>query len=169
MIHTALPLIFDRRWKPTLAEHSPTSSLPSQIGRRRGNFLGLSVMFLLQLAVHKTPTRFATCGEARDAVWMTTVSGFRCWAPDADRFDAPATKTRRRGGVHPCASHLTRSPRFSSLLQRPKAEPADSPQHVYRMVIDIGATPQFLTLGHGDPGVFDNSGHFSSQLLVSSV
>ena len=39
-----------------------------------------------------------------------------------------------------------------------------SPQHVYRFVIDIGATPQFLTLGHGDGGVFDNCGHFAIQL-----
>src|SRR5262245_56504283 len=52
MIHTALLLIFDGLWKRTLAERSPTSSLPSQIGRRRGSFLDRSVMFLLQLAVH---------------------------------------------------------------------------------------------------------------------
>src|SRR5262249_36399989 len=48
MIRTALLLIFGRLWKPTIAERSRTSSLPSQIGRRRGNFLGLSVMCLLQ-------------------------------------------------------------------------------------------------------------------------
>src|SRR5262249_50178808 len=48
MMRTALLLIFVRLWKRTIAEHSPTSSLPSQIGRRRENFLGLSVMFLLQ-------------------------------------------------------------------------------------------------------------------------
>src|SRR5262245_10688481 len=40
-----------------------------------------------------------------------------------------------------------------------------SPEHVYRIVIDIGATPQFLTLGHGDGGVFDNSGFFAIQLF----
>jgi hypothetical protein len=40
-----------------------------------------------------------------------------------------------------------------------------SPQHVYRIVIDVGATPQFLTLGHGDGGVFDNCGHFAIQLF----
>jgi hypothetical protein len=40
-----------------------------------------------------------------------------------------------------------------------------SPEHVYHIVIDIGATPQFLTLGHGDGGVFDNSGHFAIQLF----
>src|SRR5262249_37808543 len=52
MIRTGLLLIFGRLWKTTIAECSPTSSLQSQIGRRRGNFLGLSVMFLLQMAVH---------------------------------------------------------------------------------------------------------------------
>jgi hypothetical protein len=40
-----------------------------------------------------------------------------------------------------------------------------SPQHVYRFVIDIGATPQLLTVGHGDGGVFDNCGHFAIQLF----
>ena len=37
--------------------------------------------------------------------------------------------------------------------------------HVYRIVIDVGAIPEFLTLGHGDGGVFDNSGHFAIQLF----
>ena len=46
MIRTVLPGIFDRRWKMISAGRSPTSSLPSQIGRRRGSFLGLSVMLL---------------------------------------------------------------------------------------------------------------------------
>ena len=40
-----------------------------------------------------------------------------------------------------------------------------SPQHVYRFVIDIGSTPQFLTLGHGDGGVADNEGFFHLQLF----
>lgn len=40
-----------------------------------------------------------------------------------------------------------------------------SPEHVYWFVIDIGPTPQFLTLGHGDGGVFDNSGYFAIQLF----
>jgi hypothetical protein len=40
-----------------------------------------------------------------------------------------------------------------------------SPQHVYRIVIDTGAVPHFLTLGHGDGGVFDNCGHFAIQLF----
>src|SRR5262245_50613131 len=53
MIRTALLLIFGGLWKPTIAEHSPTSSLPSPIGRRRGNFLDRSVMFLLQMPMHK--------------------------------------------------------------------------------------------------------------------
>src|SRR5262245_22352406 len=53
MIRTALLLSFGRLWKTTITEHSPTSSLPSQIGRWRENFLGLSVMFLLQMPIHK--------------------------------------------------------------------------------------------------------------------
>jgi hypothetical protein len=53
MIRTAPRWIFGRLWKTTIAEHAPLSSLPSQIGRRRGNFLGLSVMFLLQRTMHK--------------------------------------------------------------------------------------------------------------------
>src|SRR5262249_32122419 len=53
MIPTALLLIFGRRWKTTLAERSPISYLPSQIGRRRGNFLGLSEKFLQQITMRK--------------------------------------------------------------------------------------------------------------------
>jgi hypothetical protein len=53
MIRTALPSIFGTRWKMTSAERSPTSSLPSQIGRRRGDFWGLSVMFSLQATMHE--------------------------------------------------------------------------------------------------------------------
>jgi hypothetical protein len=49
MIHTALLLIFGRLWRTTLAERSPTSYLPSQIGRQRGNSLGRSVMFLRRI------------------------------------------------------------------------------------------------------------------------
>jgi hypothetical protein len=37
--------------------------------------------------------------------------------------------------------------------------------HTYRFVIDIGSTPQFLTLGDGDGGVSDNSGQFNIQLF----
>jgi hypothetical protein len=40
-----------------------------------------------------------------------------------------------------------------------------SPQHVYWFVIDIGADPQTLTLGHGDGGVSDNEGFFAIQLF----
>jgi hypothetical protein len=40
-----------------------------------------------------------------------------------------------------------------------------SPEHVYRIVIDIGAFPRFLTLGHGDGGVSDNNGFFGLQLF----
>jgi hypothetical protein len=40
-----------------------------------------------------------------------------------------------------------------------------SVEHVYRFVIDIGAVPHLLTLGHGDGGVFDNSGFFAIQLF----
>ena len=42
-----------------------------------------------------------------------------------------------------------------------------SPEHVYRIVIDIGAFPRFLTLGHGDGGVSDNNGFFGLQLSAS--
>src|SRR5215510_11375944 len=65
-------------------------------------------------------------------------------------------------------AHRATSPEVPGFLHYYNAQrlsPAYSPQHVYRMVIDINATPQFLTLGHGDPGVFDNSGHFASQLF----
>ena len=40
-----------------------------------------------------------------------------------------------------------------------------SPEHVYWFVIDIGTAPHFLTLGHRDGGVFDNSGFFAIQLF----
>jgi hypothetical protein len=40
-----------------------------------------------------------------------------------------------------------------------------SPDHLYHFVIDIGSTPQFLTLGHGDGGVWDNSGEYDIQLF----
>jgi hypothetical protein len=40
-----------------------------------------------------------------------------------------------------------------------------APEHVYWFVIDIGTTPQSLTLGHGDGGVFDNEGFFAMQLF----
>src|SRR5262245_15537144 len=53
MIRTVRPRIFGRRWKTTIAGRSPTLSLASQIGRWRGNFLGLSVMFLLQRTMHE--------------------------------------------------------------------------------------------------------------------
>src|SRR6266545_5546995 len=53
MIPTAQLLIFGRHWKTTLAERSPISYLPSQIGRRRGNFLGLSEKFLQQIPMRK--------------------------------------------------------------------------------------------------------------------
>lgn len=42
--------------------------------------------------------------------------------------------------------------------------PAFQSTHVYRFVIDVGATPQFLTLGEGDGGVGDNSGQFDITL-----
>ena len=38
--------------------------------------------------------------------------------------------------------------------------------HAYRFIIDIGSTAQFLTLGDGDGGVFDNSGQFTVQLFA---
>ena len=47
-ILTVLLPILGMLWKTTFAERSLTSCLPSQIGRRRGNSLGLSVMFLLK-------------------------------------------------------------------------------------------------------------------------
>jgi hypothetical protein len=53
MIRTARLGIFVRPWKTTLAERSPKSSSPSQIGHQRGNFLGLSEMYLLQMPLHK--------------------------------------------------------------------------------------------------------------------
>jgi uncharacterized protein (TIGR02452 family) len=43
---------FRQRWNTTFKERSPTSSLPSQIGRRRGHFLGLFVMCLLHMTRH---------------------------------------------------------------------------------------------------------------------
>jgi len=52
MIPTALLLIFGRLWKTILAERSPTSYLPSQIGRRRENFLGLSEIFLQRITMY---------------------------------------------------------------------------------------------------------------------
>src|SRR6266446_5392268 len=53
MMPTVLLSIFGRLWKTILVEHSPTSSLPSPIGRRRGNFLGLFVTFLLQMTYER--------------------------------------------------------------------------------------------------------------------
>src|SRR5262245_29809794 len=53
MIRTALLLISGRLWKTTITERSPTSSLQSQIGRRRGNFLDLSVTFSLLMPMHE--------------------------------------------------------------------------------------------------------------------
>ena len=44
--------------------------------------------------------------------------------------------------------------------------PAFQSTHVYRFVIDVGATPQFLTLGEGDGGVGDNSGQFDLNLYA---
>src|SRR5262245_33382233 len=64
MIHIALLLIFGRLCKTTLAERSPTSYLPSQIGRRRENFLGLSVMFLRQITMYK-PNQWQRLTEQR--------------------------------------------------------------------------------------------------------
>lgn len=52
LIRTARRGIFGRRWNTTFKERSPTSSLPSQIGRRRGHFLGLFVMCLLHMTRH---------------------------------------------------------------------------------------------------------------------
>jgi len=49
MTRSALPLISGRLWKATIVERSPRSCSPSQTGRRRENFLGLSVMFLPQM------------------------------------------------------------------------------------------------------------------------
>src|SRR5215467_6549850 len=57
MIRTARPWIFGRLWKTTIAECSPTSSLRSQIGRRRGDSLGLSAMFLLYMTTHQAIQR----------------------------------------------------------------------------------------------------------------
>ena len=48
---SVLPRIFGRRWKTISAGRSPTSSLPSQIGRRRGSFLGLSVMCFVEASI----------------------------------------------------------------------------------------------------------------------
>ena len=45
--------IFGGLSKTTLAERFPTLSLRSQIGRRKGNFSGLSVMFLLKMPLHE--------------------------------------------------------------------------------------------------------------------
>jgi hypothetical protein len=44
--------------------------------------------------------------------------------------------------------------------------PYNAATHTYRFVIDVGATPKFLTLGDGDGGVFDNSGQYSVQLFA---
>src|SRR5262249_15069256 len=140
MIRTALLLIFGRLWKPTLAERSPTSSLPSQIGRRRGNFLGRSEMLLLQLAVHKTPTRLATCGAAREAVWMTTDS-----ASDV-RLQMQTDSTLRLPRQDEEEKFIrAHGPLAYNAQRAARSLTAHSPQHVYRMVIAIGATPQFLT------------------------
>ena len=40
-----------------------------------------------------------------------------------------------------------------------------SADHVYHFVIDVGATPNFLTLGFNDGGVYDNSGQYDLQLF----
>lgn len=44
--------------------------------------------------------------------------------------------------------------------------PVYQSDHAYRFVIDVGATPQFLTLGEGDGGVGDNSGQFDLNLYA---
>jgi hypothetical protein len=38
--------------------------------------------------------------------------------------------------------------------------------HIYDFVVDAGANPNFVTLGFGDGGVFDNSGQFDIQLFA---
>src|SRR5262245_17589775 len=49
MIPIAPPSIFGKLWKMNSTERFPTWCLRSQIGRRKGNFLGLSVRFSPQL------------------------------------------------------------------------------------------------------------------------
>lgn len=48
----------------------------------------------------------------------------------------------------------------------PPHRPTFQSSHTYRLVIDVGATPQFLTLGEGDGGVGDNSGQFDITLYA---
>lgn len=61
MIRIVLPSIFEMRWRPSLAERSPTSSLPLRIGRRRGSF---SVHFAMFSAPALGKARIGSGGEA---------------------------------------------------------------------------------------------------------
>ena len=78
MIRTALLWIFGRLWKTTLAERSPTSSLLSQIGHRRGDTLDRFVMFWLQMPMPEVPgEKFTEPGCAAECLHLVLGVGER--------------------------------------------------------------------------------------------
>src|SRR5262245_39350033 len=115
MIRTALLLIFGRLWKTTIAKRSPTSSLPSPIGRRRGNFLDLSVTFSLLMPMHEFIR-----GEKLTAALPSAGISRRALAQDSRSLDRCIRETTAM------IFSLLQPPQFVLVFQRPLGIPQAS-------------------------------------------